>query len=182
MTKKRILIAALTIAILAGVGLLLYTAYFALSPDFENALRKQFGDQFFDDFNDLPDDLSELENEDDQLENIIEKYEPLFQNLEDTASKRLEDLLQAAVSEYEEQKKTGTFDRFQLTNKYIQAGRLLENRVDDSFYAMLNQMKVELNRKKLPTEIISEIEDAYKETKAQKKQELFSRLREKIGN
>ena len=172
----KFLVILLVIALLSGAGYWVYHTYFYINPALEQSLREEFGDEFFDDFNSLP----QAENDEDQLENIVARYEPLFKNLEDTATERLEKLYQAAVEEYEEQKKSGTFDRFKLTNKYINAGRLLENSVDESFYMMLDQMRTELNRKDLPTEVVLEIEEAYIEAKDQKKQELFSRLREKI--
>ena len=177
-SKKSILISIIIIAVIAATSTWLYFNYYALNPSSEQALRDQFGDAFFDDFNDLPEEDTEAE----KLEDIIERYEPLFENLQDTASERLENLFQAALTEYNERKKAGTYDRFQLTNKYIQAGKLLEKKVDESFYLMLNQMESELKRRELPTAVITEIEEAYKETKSEKMQELFRRLREKLDN
>ena len=177
-SKKRFLISIIIIAAIAAATPWLYYNYYAVNPASEQALRDQFGDAFFDDFNDLPEEVTEAE----KLEDIIERYEPLFENLQDTATERLENLFQAAITEYNEQKKAGTYDRFKLTNKYIQAGKLLEKRVDESFYLMLNQMESELKRKELPTEVITEVETAYKETKSEKMQELFRRLRDKLDN
>lgn len=176
--KKGFLISIMIIAVIAVTATWLYYNYYTINPTSEQALRNQFGDDFFDDFNDLPEEETEAE----KLEDIIERYEPLFDNLHDTATERLENLFQAALTEYNERKKAGTYDRFQLTNKYIQAGKLLEKRVDESFYLMLNQMESELKRKELPTEVITEIETAYEETKSEKMQELFGRLREKLDN
>lgn len=177
-SRKTLLISIIAIAALAVTATWLYFNYYAVNPVTEQALRDQFGDVFFDDFNDLPEVVTEAE----ELEDIIARYEPLFENLQVTADDRLDDLFQAAIAEYNDQKAAGTYDRFKLTNKYIQAGRLLEERVDESFYLMLNQMEAELKRKELPTSIITSIEEAYNETKSEKKQELFKRLREKLDN
>ena len=154
-----------------------YYLFFSSNPTLERLLREQFGDAFFDDFNDLP----ELEENPVQLEDVIAKYEPLFENLENRALERLEDLFQAALEEYTAQRKSGTLNRFQFTNKYIQAGSLLEERVDASFYNLLGRMENELNRNNLPTNILQEIEETYTAAKQEKKEELFSRLREKLG-
>jgi len=181
--NKRLIIILVLITALAAGGFWFYNTYYAMNPHLEQALREQFGDQFFDDFEEVSETEADAnENNADELEDVIEKYEPLFENLEKTAMNRLEELFQSAIEEYEEQRQARTLDRFQLTNKYINAGRLLEQRVDRSFYMLLEQMESELERKDLPTDIIPEIEKTYKEAKDEKKQELFGRLREEVSN
>jgi hypothetical protein len=175
---KRLVIIVLAGLLLSGAGLWLFFTYYSINPLLERALRDQFGEAFFDDFSDLP----EIHGDTAELEGIVAKYEPHFFDLEARALERLETLLESAILEYEQQKSSGTLDRFQLTNKYIQAGRLLENRVDESFYSLLSRMENELVRKSLPTGVIAEIEASYIESKTRKKQELLSYLREKIGS
>jgi hypothetical protein len=176
--KKRTKIILTVIAILLLISAALaYYLFYSPNASLERLLREQFGDAFFDDFNDLP----EIEDNNAQLEDVIAKYEPLFENLENRALERLEDLFQAALAEYNEKRKSGTINRFQFTNKYIQAGQMLEERVDASFYNLLGRMENELNRNNLPTEILQEIEQTYTTAKQQKKEELFSLLREKLG-
>jgi len=164
--------------LLLTAGAFTYYFFFYANTDLEAQLREQFGDAFFDDFNDQP----EPPDESDLLEDVIEKYQPRFETLEDRAIERLEELFQAALTEYEEQRRRGTLNRFQFTNKYIQAGQLLEQRVDASFYDLLGRMENELNRNELPTEIIAEVEETYIKAKQQKKEELFTRLREELGH
>lgn len=183
--KKRLFIAITIVIALTAGGFWFYNTYFAINPHLEQVLREQFGDHFFDDFEEVKEADAENdqgESEEYELEDVVEKYEPMFENLEKTAINRLEELFQSAVKEYEEQRQARTLDRFQLTNKYINAGRLLEERVDSSFYMLLERMESELERKDLPTDIISDIEKTYKEAKDEKKQELFGRLRDKVSN
>lgn len=115
------------------------------------------------------------------LEGVIAKYEPIFAQLQSTAIDRLEELYQAAVAEYRAEKEAGTLNRFRLTNKYLQAGRRLESSVDKAFFMLLDGMEKELIRKNLPGDMIAEIEEAYEQTKKDKKEELFGRVREQIG-
>jgi hypothetical protein len=147
------------------------------SPDYEAELRAQLGDAFFDD---LPANLPLAENDAPELEAVIAKYEPHFDALNITALERLEELYTEAVTEYETRQKNGTLDRLKLTSKYIQAGRLLESQVDQRFFILLNHMAAELKRKNLDGSIIAEIEEIYAQTKAEKKKELFNRLRTRL--
>jgi len=173
----KILLITLAIILLAAAGLAAYLFFY--SPALlEAQLREQFGDAFFEEFNDNP-PVVELEPE--TYQDIINKYEPRFHVLQERAIERLEELYQAALTEYREQRRKGKVDRFQLTNKYIQAGRLLENRVDDSFYDLLGRMENELENRDYPTDIIKEIEETYEKMKQDKKEELFERLREEVN-
>ena len=173
---KKIFIASLLIVFSLAAGIWAYYSYFGLSPALEMQLRTQFGDDFFDDFEEVP----ETENEVTELEEIVDKYEPLFIRLEDSAMERLEELFTAAVEDYEQQKAERTLDRFQFTNKYIQAGKMLEENIDSRFYDLLNLMEEELEKNNHPTDIITEINQTYKEAKDEKKEELFERLRNKL--
>jgi hypothetical protein len=123
----------------------------------------------------VPDDGAE------DLEGIIAKYEPVFTELQSEAIERLEELYQAAIAEYREQSAAGTLNRFRLTNKYLQAGRLLENNVNDAFFMLLDGLEKELISKNLPVDVVSEIKEAYEQTKLEKKEELFDRVRKQIG-
>ena len=176
-SKEKLILIPAIIFVTAVAGTAIYISYINVNPALEKALREQFGEDFFKFESELP----EVNSEADQLEDIIDKYEPLFLNLEERSLERLETLFQNAIAEYNERKKTGTYDRLQLTNKYSQAGRLLEQNVDRSFYLLLNQMETELKRRDLPTGIIKEIESSFIAAKTEKKLELFGRLREKVN-
>ncbi len=173
-TTKKILISALIVCVWAGSLLFIYN-FFMLNPWMEALLRQQFGEGFFDfSMFSVADDNAE------DLEGIMAKYEPVFESLQDTAEERLEELYQFAITEYHEEKEAGTYDRFQLTNKYLQAGQLLERTVDQAFYNLLENMEKELKHKELPTDIVFEIEKTYKEAKQEKKENIFDRLREQL--
>lgn len=71
---------------------------------------------------------------------------------------------------------------FKLANKYIQAGRMLEDQVDKTFNELLTEMKTDLLSKGLPIEAAEDIEKTYEEAKEKKKQELLRRLRDEFGD
>lgn len=173
--KQRIFISA-SIITLVVVALGSFLA-FGYNPFLERQLRLQFGDAFFSDFSDLP-EVGEGED----LESIIGNYEPTFEALEQQALERLDNLLITALNEYQKQEREGTLDRFVLTNKYIQAGRILEKNVDQTFYELLDKMESELDSKGFSTEITEEIEKTYQSAKDEKKRELLNKLRNNIGS
>ncbi|MGM0651947.1 MAG: hypothetical protein ACQES4_04100 [Bacillota bacterium] len=172
---KTWLLAGLTVV---ALSVLLFTGSVVLgyNPFLEGHLQSQFGVDFFADFNKLP----ERDNGE-SLEEIIDNYEPAFEALEEKASMRLDLLFQEALAEYRDGKGKGTVDRFMLTNKYIQAGRMLEENVDETFYDLLEEMENELNRKGYPTEILEEIETTYEQAKDLKKRELMNRLQQAVS-
>jgi hypothetical protein len=167
--KKTRLVIGIVLILIALLALNLYIWYSVW-------LRGLFDQDFFD-FS----QFSVPEDDAGDLESIIAKYAPVFEKLQESAIERLEELYQAAVAEYQEESQAGTLNRFQLANKYLQAGRLLEASVDNAFYALLDGMEKELKKNNLPTAIVSEIESAYEETKKDKKEELFGRLRGHLG-
>lgn len=174
--RKRQILASVSIITIVLIALVTSLAL-GFNPFLERHLRLQFGDAFFSDFSDLP-EVGEGED----LESIIENYEPTFEALEQKAMERLDNLLTAALDEYYQQEREGTLDRFVLTNKYIQAGRILEKNVDQTFYELLDKMEDELSRKGLSTEITEEIEKEYQGAKDDKKRELLNKLRSKVGS
>jgi hypothetical protein len=167
--KKTRLVIGIVLILIALLALNLYIWYGVW-------LRGLFDQDFFD-FS----QFSVPEDDAGDLESIIAKYAPVFEKLQESAIERLEELYQAAVAEYQEESQAGTLNRFQLANKYLQAGRLLEASVDNAFYALLDGMEKELKKNNLPTAIVSEIESTYEETKKDKKEELFGRLRGHLG-
>ena len=178
--KKRVnfktwLLAGLTVVALAGL-LLTGSVVLGYNPFLEGQLKGQFGDDFFTNLGELPE-----RGDGESLEEVIDNYEPAFQALEDEALRRLDMLFQEAIAEYRGGERDGTVDRFMLTNKYIQAGRMLEENVDETFYELLKEMENELNRKGYPTEILEEIETTYEQAKDNKKRELMNRLQQAVG-
>ena len=173
--KKKWPYVILVIVILIGSGLAA-SLILGYNPLLDRQLRSQFGNEFFNDFG----DLSPAENGND-LDSIVANYSPAFESLQDQAMNRLDDLLATALEEYYAQERAGTVDRFKLTNKYIQAGRILENNVDATFYSLLDEMKAELERNNLPLARATEISDTYEKAKADKKRELLDLLRQRVG-
>lgn len=178
--KKRVnyktwLLGGLTVVALATL-LLTGSVVLGYNPFLEGQLKSQFGDDFFTNFGELPDRSGGA-----SLEEIIDNYEPAFQALEDKSLDRLDLLFQEAVKEYRDGERDGTVDRFMLTNKYIQAGRMLEENVDKRFYELLEEMEKELNSKGYLTEVLKEIETTYEQAKDDKKRELMNRLQQTVG-
>ncbi len=110
---------------------------------------------------------------------ILAEYKPKFGSLEAQAKDRLEILFNEAIKEYRQQKKEGTLDRFKLANKYIQAGRMLEESVDKKFHGLLTEFRQELESHDFSTAITEEIEQHYESAKRSKKRDLLSRMSEK---
>ncbi len=167
-----ILIAIILLVVIALAGAVVV----GYNPLLEKQLRSQFGDDFFSDF-----EVSTPVKNGEDLNSIIELYEPAFKELENKALQRLENLFESAIEEYHQKENDGTLDRFMLSNKYIQAGRMLEKNVDKTFNALLAEMKSELTSKGHSTAITKKVEETYQQAKNQKKRELLSRLRTKIS-
>ncbi len=167
-------VVVLTLFLLAGIALA-GSVVLGYNPFLESQLRAQFGDDFFTDFDNLPDTGDGAD-----LEEIIDNYEPTFQALEDQALERLDSLFMQAIEEYHQLEQAGNVDRFVLTNKYIQAGRILEDNVDETFYELLGKMENELNSKGYSTKILEEIETSYEQAKDSKKRELMNRLQQTV--
>ncbi len=167
------------ILILVTLAFLLYTTAVitGYNPFFRRQLHAQFGTEFFTDFGEV---YPERRGKD--LDSIVNYYEESLQELEDKALERLEELFVAAIDEYERKESSGNLDRFMLTNKYIQAGRMLENNVDALFYDLLDEMKSELEAEGYSLRVTADIEEAYKKAKSDKMRELLDRLRNKISS
>jgi hypothetical protein len=167
------IIISLLIVIFLVVGVAAFLGY---NPLTETRLREQLGESFFSDFG-----VNKPVGAGSDLESVINNYEPIFTSLQDEALKRLDSLLITAMNDYKRQESEGTLDRFVLTNKYIQAGRMLESGVDEVFYDLLGDLKTELAAIGYPDDLALEIEETYLEAKDAKKRELFDRLRREIG-
>lgn len=119
-------------------------------------------------------------------EEIITLYKPRFQALENVALMHMENLFNEAMEEYETRRERGTLDRMRFTNEYLQKGQRLEKTVDIAFETLLEEMKTEFERSNLvqeeTKEIKEEIKELYNKAKEEKKQELFKRVREKLGS
>lgn len=109
-------------------------------------------------------------------EDIINKYQPQFNYLQNTALSRLDTLCSAAVQEYQQSKKSGTLKRSEIVQKYIQAATMLEGSVDSQFYNTLNAMKSDLIANNLATDIIGDTEAAYEKAKANRRSQLLSKI------
>lgn len=176
--RKKWPLVVISIVLLAGLALAASIAL-GYNPLLASQLRAQYGDDFFSEFGVSAPESGGGEQD---LDSIIDAYEPAFEELEDKAMERLESLFQAALNEYHKQDKDGTVDRFVLTNKYIQAGRMLENSVDIVFYELLEEMESDLIAGGHALDVLEEIEETYEQAKAEKKRRLLQRLRQEIGS
>jgi hypothetical protein len=168
--KKWPFILVAVVLLLAG-GLTL-SVVLGFNPLLESRLRAQFGDAFFSDFG-----ITRPVEAGGDLESILNNYEPVFVSLQDEAISRLDDLMEQGLEEYRREERRGTLDQFSLSNKYIQAGRMLEKNVDQLFYDLLDNMKSDLAANGYSTDIAVDIEERYISAKEAKKKELFDRLR-----
>lgn len=114
-------------------------------------------------------------------DSIREKYEPVFRSLEETALTRLDTLMQNAYDEYKANKAGKSSSTLaNISSRYMSAGNKLEDKVDDTFNTLLDQMEKELKEAKLSTALVSEIEEHYRETISSKKAEIMDKAYEYI--
>ncbi len=172
-TNWTAIILSLLIVAFIAVGV---AALFGYNPMMKTRLREQLGEGFFSDFG-----ITRPVEAGSDIESIANNYEPVFASLQEEALKRLDSLLITAMNDYRRQEREGTLDRFRLTNKYIQAGRMLESGVDEVFYDLLGDLEYELAALGYSDDLALEIEERYQEAKDAKKRELFDRLRSEIG-
>lgn len=109
------------------------------------------------------------------VESINRKYEPKFERLEEEITAELIKMFNAAMQEYD-QANGGVLFQIGLVNKYMRKVQNLEDRADERFYRILDQMEEELLDNDLPTTIISELEEDYLRDKQEKKRELTNFL------
>jgi len=165
----------LVTVVLVIAGGLALSVILGFNPLLESRLRAQFGEDFFSEFG-----ITRPVEAGGDLESILNNYEPVFVSLQDEAISRLDDLLEQGLEEYRREERRGTLDQFSLSNKYIQAGRMLEKNVDELFYDLLDNMKSDLLANGYSTDIAGDIEERYVSAKEAKKKELFDRLRNYI--
>lgn len=161
--------------LLLFAGALVISVVLGFNPLLESKLRAQFGEEFFSDFG-----ISRPVEAGADLESIINNYEPVFTALEAEALSRLDQLLEEGIEEYRREERRGTLDQFSLTNKYIQAGRLLEKKVDEVFYEILANMIKDLAAGGYSAEVADDFAEHYTNAKEEKKKELFSQLRQHV--
>lgn len=117
---------------------------------------------------------SEVESNPVTKETIKKKYTPKFRALEETALDRLDTLFNSAQLEYKQKKKDGTLNKTEFTRKYVRAANKLEEGVDSAFNALLDNMKTEITKHNLSTEMIKDVKQQYKEAISKKKSEYLS--------
>lgn len=108
---------------------------------------------------------------------INNKHEAQLSSLQSVALGRLDTLYAAAVQEYKQSKKDGTFNRSKFAQKYLQAARTLEANMDENFFGTLNAMQAELNANNFSTEIIGVYKKEYEKAKSAKRSQLLAKAR-----
>ena len=106
-------------------------------------------------------------------EEIVNAYSSKIRTLEAIALERLDQLKDAALAEYREQKASGQVDKAQLARKYIQAGERLEKNVDQKFQEIIAELESVLRNHQHPTGIIAEIKKAYQQEKAATRRQYY---------
>jgi hypothetical protein len=106
-------------------------------------------------------------------ESIINTYVPELKQLEAFALDRLDILFTSALQEYKQKKKEGTLNKSDLSRKYLQASKKLENGVDQVFNQIVAEMKMKLTQNNYSTQIIQDIQKKYKDTKSKKMAEFL---------
>lgn len=201
--NKALKIVGIILLIAAVFAVWVYVEFFRFDPQVKSQVEQQYGKDFFRIESPKQNVEKEIQPEDStssiakatqaklkaeeqeqtdqssvpRQEEIIDKYLPQFEALEGTATGRLQELYNGAVQEYKQQKAQGTLDLKVLVRKYLQASGMLETNIDSKFYSTLNEMKGELQRNNLPTDMVKTISQEYENAKTQKKRELMNRVK-----
>lgn len=102
---------------------------------------------------------------------VKQKYDKMFDNLQDVATSRLDTLANNALNDY----KSGRSLR-DVSSTYMSAANNLQDKVDDTFNKALVRMKQELDEKGLDRNLTKEVEASYHEAIANKKSELTNQM------
>jgi hypothetical protein len=109
---------------------------------------------------------------------IVARHELRFQALEMVALQRLDALHESARQEYVYRSGSGTLNRFSMTSRYMQAGRLLERNVDEAFYRLLADLKRDLAQHGHPTDVAATIEADYRNRKEYRRSSFLRLVRD----
>ncbi|WP_336765772.1 hypothetical protein [Paenibacillus sp. USHLN196] len=118
-------------------------------------------------------DTEQEQNRDpkDIAQKIENKYSATFKNLETVATSKLNTLAENALKDY----KSGR-SLTDLSSTYMSASNKLQDKVDSTFYKVLDEMKAELKANELNNDLAKQAESTYTQAIAAKKSEMLDKV------
>jgi|GEM_PF-3214147 len=122
-----------------------------------------------------------VKKEEDPVGEIKNKYTVKFKNLERTYQGKLMGLIGQAKGEYIAMKK-GELEAstISLASKYLKRAKQMESEADAQFYSVLSQMKQELIKQGLSTNLADNAEIEYEQRKKNQRAALMQKLSSKL--
>lgn len=99
-------------------------------------------------------------------DSIVEKYVSKLTDLEEEANKQVDDLISQAKAEYKANKNTPGFSVGKLYDKYMEIGTKAAEEIDKQVNTILSDLESELTNYGYDTDIISELQAQYEESKS----------------
>lgn len=107
----------------------------------------------------------------DIAQKIENKYSATFKKLEDVATTKLDTLAENALKDYRSGRSLTD-----LSSTYMSASNKLQNKVDSTFYNLLDEMKAELKANELNYDLANKAESSYTQAIAAKKSEMLDKV------
>ncbi|NUU75295.1 hypothetical protein [Paenibacillus xylanilyticus] len=127
----------------------------------ENTTKPESGDAEQEQNTDPKDIAQEIEN----------KYSATFKSLEVVATTKLNTLAENALKDYRSGRSLTD-----LSSTYMSASNKLQNKVDSTFYKLLDEMKAELKANELNNDLAQKAESTYTQAIAAKKSEMLDKV------
>jgi DNA anti-recombination protein RmuC len=115
------------------------------------------------------------------LERILGSYHQTFEQLEEQANERLNNLLKRAYDEFQEKKKNGeSISYTQFFGKYSASAESLEARADASFYSVYTSLQNDLEKHGYSVEEANKFENDYENAKKERKNAVLNMVKERF--
>lgn len=107
----------------------------------------------------------------DKAQEIENKYSATFKSLESIATTKLNTLAENALKDYRSGRSLTD-----LSSTYMSAANKLQNKVDTTFYKLLDEMKAELKANELNYDLAKKAESTYNQAIAAKKSDMLDKV------
>lgn len=187
--KKILLTLFICLLVVAiGVGFWGYRYFFGVDDQLRTQLQEEFSQDFFS-FKDLDLDSELIQDNTNNNNNmqvatdnttteaISNKYTRKLENLEAAATEKVDVLFRKAYEEYLHESSKNQLNQTQLARKYLQAGNMLEESIEDIFNDLITEMEIELKTNNLPTDLVKEAKEEYDQMIKEKKAVIMQQLK-----
>ncbi|MFE8696440.1 hypothetical protein ACFYKT_08830 [Cytobacillus sp. FJAT-53684] len=112
---------------------------------------------------------------------IKDKYRPSFENLQNQADAKINNLVSAAYSEYKSKKAQGESISFSyFYQKYKGAGASLESKTDSAFQIIYSALQDELKKQGFSPSHAKQFQEEYESAKAERESALLNKAKEAL--